>query len=131
MTCMCGDTQCPSCGAAQGTLESGDTKVFIPEWGLPQENLIQNSDLPLIRELVALRERCYKVAYRMSEAASKRLEKGHNEDAAVQYDTAIEIAEAIQRVHLLSPMVCEDCGAEESDYQRDLDLDCKCGGSFV
>ena len=27
--------------------------------------------------------------------------------------------------------VCKDCGAEESHHQRELDLDCKCGGSFT
>lgn len=30
-----------------------------------------------------------------------------------------------------APLVCEDCGAVESDEQREYCLDCKCGGIFV
>ena len=27
MTCMCGDTECPSCGLAQGTLDERDARI--------------------------------------------------------------------------------------------------------
>lgn len=89
------------------------------------------SDIVTTRKLVALRNRCVRVAEAMLDAAGAVLEKGHDNDAAVQYDTATEIREALRDVRLEDPLVCADCGTEESDEQFNLDLDCKCGGPFV
>jgi hypothetical protein len=29
------------------------------------------------------------------------------------------------------PFICEDCDAIESERQRELDLDCSCGGNWI